>query len=579
MNKYYISIKTTGLSYYINNALILPVHFYNKERPKDIQNLVNDYILVSKDKYLNDSDCSMEVILTDEEIKNSLQKIDNNLFLYSLPIPLSRIRKIFFLDDTKKRKTISHIERNNGFIFDKIVEVKIEDRKEVKLDNIEKFEYNQELIDKIKHYDQILGGIAFTRHDINGEYFKIYFSLLSYFNNLIKEELKKNKIEREDKYKGAFDGSGSWKNIYPLLYEQIEEEDVLNQAKKEKIEVIKNTSELWDISNIKPQSWTYLLAILNNYGEDSTKRKKTNDLLSNFKNQKIPIEKQEGISLIYGINNGYSKFFNKYDKKIVKFKMDSLLDYYTIESIYQYVFNNQKENYKFEYLDKNIEVRKKPIFSKKYEIYQIIDETVVVKNKKTVIAKIKEFLKENLFLELEKYIDNLFENIKILNNSNFELERKNINLINENNDLKKELENKNQELNEIKNNSSIELDRLKKEIESLQQEKKEIINQFEILKTEEQKIKNKFENLQNENNNNVKKLQEENKRLKAKIETFNKIKELEKKSIKELKNLCQEKNINFNNKDKKEILINRLVESNSNEKTLFQVKESNEYNK
>ena len=547
MNRYYISIKTTGLSYYINSALILPTDFYNKERPKDIQNLVSDYILLSKDKYLNDSDCSIEIILTDEEIKNYLREIDNDLFLYYLPIPLSRLRKIFFLDDIKKRKIIFDIQAN-GFIPIELVEVKIEDKKEIKLNNIENFEYNQKLKDKINNYDHILGGLAFARYDINGEYYKIYFSLLSYFNNFIKKELDKNQIEIEDKYKGAFDGSGSWREIYPLLYEQIEETDVLKQAEKEKIEITKNKLGLWEISNIE-KSKTYLLAILNNYGENSTKRKKTEDLLNNFKNQKIPIEKQEGISLSYGINNGYSKFFNKYDKKIVKFKMDSLFDYYIIESIYQYVFKNQKDSGEFEYLDKNIDIRKKLLFNKEYKTFQIIDETIIYKDKKTIIAKIKEFLKEDLFLELEKYIDNLFEKIENLSDLNFKLKRKNGDLLNENNDLK----NKNQELNEIKNTDDIKIDELKKEIEHLENEKKELQNKIDELKKENKNLNNDFEFLKQRQ-------------------------KLEKKSREELKNLCQKRNINFNNKDKKEILINKLIESNPKEKTLFSMEQSNEHN-
>ena len=43
------------------------------------------------------------------------------------------------------------------------------------------------------------------------------------------------------------------------------------------------------------------------------------------------------------------KYLNN-DIQIVKFELESKLDYYTIESIYQFIFNNKKSN-DFAYLD------------------------------------------------------------------------------------------------------------------------------------------------------------------------------------------------------------------------------------
>ena len=54
---------------------------------------------------------------------------------------------------------------------------------------------------------------------------------------------------------------------------------------------------------------------------------------------------EEGIALYYGYNRGYSVFSNSYgtsedNKQVVKFLLDSQLDYYTIESVYQYVLTS-----------------------------------------------------------------------------------------------------------------------------------------------------------------------------------------------------------------------------------------------
>ena len=71
-------------------------------------------------------------------------------------------------------------------------------------------------------------------------------------------------------------------------------------------------------------------------------------------------------------------------KKIVKFEMDSLLDYYTIESVFQYVINDKKDNKRFEYID-DIGIEKDIVFNKEYETYTILDETVVSNKKNRYI--------------------------------------------------------------------------------------------------------------------------------------------------------------------------------------------------
>ena len=108
-------------------------------------------------------------------------------------------------------------------------------------------------------------------------------------------------------------------NFTPLLYEDITEQDVLTFSQKENIGINK-LNGIFKYEAIKDSSITYKLAILSVYGEDSTKRKKTNDLISDCNNMKIPKNKQEGIALIYGINNGYSAFYNTYDKKNSKIR-------------------------------------------------------------------------------------------------------------------------------------------------------------------------------------------------------------------------------------------------------------------
>jgi len=269
-----------------------------------------------------------------------------------------------------------------------------------------KFKYSDELENGIKKYNQILGGIAFVRYTTEGEYSKNYFSIISHFNKKIKENYKKINKDIYTKYNGAFTYEGNhWSKLAPLCYKQISEEDVKKYAKEEGLNIKKSNGVFQYQLLDNKTSITYKLAILNTYGEDSTKRKTTNDLIYSFKNEKIPVDKVEGISLIFGINSGYSSFRNKYDNKIVKFKMDSLLDYYVIESIFQYAINNKKENEGFNYIDNIFPTKELQLGTKIDNINQIKEENYIKCfkcNEKD--EKIKKLENENLELknELEK---------------------------------------------------------------------------------------------------------------------------------------------------------------------------------
>ncbi|MDQ7046618.1 MAG: hypothetical protein Q9M39_03010 [Sulfurovum sp.] len=213
--------------------------------------------------------------------------------------------------------------------------------------------------------------------------------------------------------------------IISFIIRKISQKDVDNIAKKENV-IIEKLNGIFQYQDVdKINSITYKLAILHNYGEDSTKRKKTNDLLYEFKTGKIPKDKVEGISLIYGINNGYSSFYNFYDKKIVKFKMDSLLDYYIIESIFQHIINESKENREFKYIA-TIFPEQKLILSvdnikQKEEKYQSLESLLsFVKN--SIFEMTPKELITKIWKEFKKLLDEKDSEIQELNNKVLQLE-------------------------------------------------------------------------------------------------------------------------------------------------------------
>lgn len=93
--------------------------------------------------------------------------------------------------------------------------------------------------------------------------------------------------------------------------------------------------------------------------------------------KKITKEDLEEVALCYGLNRGYTAFANKYQAVTVKFKLDSKVDYNTIESLYQYAFNEVEQSYNFPYLDSWIPEypQSATLFDKGYRLFDklIID--------------------------------------------------------------------------------------------------------------------------------------------------------------------------------------------------------------
>jgi len=506
-HKYYLSINTTSLAHYIQKAIVLPSRFYNN-RPIDIQNKFEDYLFLSKIPFINESDCSIELVLTPEEI-NSLKQINDDIFLLNKPLPISRIKHIYFINNEKRLLTSGKINDGVGFINANIVEI-LENSNEttlkIEIPKIENFMYSNEFELKIKDFDQKLGGLAFFRFNTENKYNPNYFKTLSFFNSYIKEEYKKNSSQTKSiSYEGFFDKSGKWKNLAAKIYKPILENHVFIAAKNENISILQNeVTGMLDYEKINSTSDTYKLAILCTYGSSSTTRKSIDDLISSFITNPIQKKIQEPISLIFGINNGYSVFYNKYKDKTVKFRMDSILDYYVIESIFQYVINDNHNCDKFVYLNNIID--KKPLIDDLYfETFTILDETVVTDNN-TIISDIEDnvnsgVLGKSLFDKIKIFIENLLKK-KVEENKRLEFELQEEQTKRENQQKKvKEFENQIEVLNKAMQEEKIKykdiderLKTLNDEIVAKQKKNDELESRLEkarvVFKEKQSKINN-----------------------------------------------------------------------------------------
>ena len=68
MKNYYVPIKSTSLAHYFSKACIFPTK-YLSNRIEDIQTKFDEFILISNKKWISNNNCSLEIILTEEENK------------------------------------------------------------------------------------------------------------------------------------------------------------------------------------------------------------------------------------------------------------------------------------------------------------------------------------------------------------------------------------------------------------------------------------------------------------------------------------------------------------------------------
>lgn len=404
---YFLPIKSTSLVHYFNSAIILPSNCY-ANRLDDIQSTFPNSILISSFRWIVNCDCSLEIVLTQDE-RNKLHQLSKDFFELLYPIPITRIKKVWFLEQRQAKITVWNINEGPGFLPDNLVAINSEPPN-FKKPNLNKFQISSSkesnISNSARRYDVILGGLAFINCAADPEsfYSKNYFATLSFFNNLIenqsKDALKHQGLQFDDKYHGLFSKSlkSEWTDWLDYIFQKLTVDEVEKIAKNLNIPY-ENKLGVLQINSIDPSSHLYEIAVSALYGEN--KNKITDDLVADIVKGKIKPEKAEDVALVYGLNNGYSKLYNRFrvgSKEIrIKFSLTSKLDYYTIESVYQFVFNNRKNNSNFSYLDDWCPVLNTSDLTTKTGYNRILDYTIIA-------SKRHNHQQE----EIEMYCDRLF---------------------------------------------------------------------------------------------------------------------------------------------------------------------------
>lgn len=380
-NTYYIPILSKNLAHYFRKGCICPVKYLNN-RGEDLQNKFSDYILCSTSKFTSETNCALEVLVTTNE---KITPISDNFQLLEQPIPISRVKRVLFTKTKQSKITIFNINEGAAFLPNNLVhvvdEVKSIDSKE--LEEVETPKKTTDWNNKLIFFDKILGGIAlmkFATANFRYDAFN-YFGVLSLINGLIRSELKNQDISCDVKpfeWLVLDKTDKKLEETKELIFSQITNEDVVEKAKQRNVS-IEQSYGVFSLEKITDHT-VQLLAILASYGKNA--RQNLDTFFSDFSQGKFKREVKglQGIALAFGINKGYEIFRNYYKTRnftaTIKFKLDNQLDYYTIESIYQYAFNDITNSHQFEYLDTWCPIQKNR--KTKGETYDILDQTIVI---------------------------------------------------------------------------------------------------------------------------------------------------------------------------------------------------------
>lgn len=385
---YYLPINSTSLAHYFVSACIKPAKYFDN-KPQDIQDRFRNALLLSSKLGTNDIDCCIELVLTEDEEK-SLIPCGKEFLLFPIPLPISRVKTIYFREQRQLEQTLSNINMSAAFVPYHIAKVTRFSNVAFDVANIDEKLADVDCAHQIEMFDRILGALALmkTAKEPYMNYSENYASTLSFFNALVRNDLEKQGRQINEKFFGLFSRSGNFVKFIPYLEKKITKDD-LDQIAAENNQRIER-SYTKAINYDKLSGITYAFAILQSYGVGGEAATKKIDGLISNNFEELKDGKAEGIALYYGYNRGYSVFNNCYGtqeigRQNVKYLLESQLDYYTIESVYQFAFYGNTTSSKFPYID--AWCPRKNQRPKKKSDYMVLDTAFIGKKKPSVYSK------------------------------------------------------------------------------------------------------------------------------------------------------------------------------------------------
>lgn len=340
---YYLPTRATSLAHYFSQAVISPAAYYHN-KPFDLQDHNFHHLLMCTLPAMPDSDCCIELALTDDE-HSRLISAQGECRFYDGTLPITRIRRILFADKQRMDATLAAINISTAFLPRRLATVFPKET----LAASNSFSIPTDI--PLTHpqspplvlFDRFMGAVAMLRLSGEGICPLAYAATISFFNTVIRRNVETNAPNADFSLKGIFDGSDGFSKILPLLGKPIDESTVIDLGQRigERVS-INPVTRMIAINRINDR-WLYVAAVLATYGTGAKSRRRRVDELMTSRFSTICEDLRPLVALCLGYHYGYSTFLKDYGKDCpFKFRLDRRLDYYVIESIFRYVFDNRR---------------------------------------------------------------------------------------------------------------------------------------------------------------------------------------------------------------------------------------------
>jgi hypothetical protein len=355
---FFVPVRSESLHHYFARGIILPSRFYTN-RPGDVQDQFKNTILLTRKKWIEGMDCAVEICLSEAESSSVLGNAPNaDVMLYSGALPISRVVKVHFRNKRQSETTQWNINNGTAYLPSRLLAVEEMAQMEHLPEGItEPASLKENFTDCIRKFDMLLGSISFLNvaKPANMPVARDYFAVVGYFNTFIKAEfqarVKAGVATFDDRLTELYRKENGWSNIMRLVTDDVDIETVRQAAEKAGI-ALTTKFGIIDIETLSKNAHVYILALLATYGLN--KQKGIDELVGKVIAGERDEQKAEEIAAIFGLHLRYSRLRNSYKAKSpvkTKFSLETRLDYYVIESVFQFVFNGKVSN-RFAYIDK-----------------------------------------------------------------------------------------------------------------------------------------------------------------------------------------------------------------------------------
>jgi len=378
---YFYQMHQENINVIFDWGIICPAGVNKEKKTKtDIQDKYKDYIFLTDVKKLFEEDNSqvlIEIVLFENDFisKTNIE----NVFLTNKPIPVSRIKRIFYSDKNYWEKLQNLIEADaNSFVPFLIADFE----NEFDCDNLME-EINTEKIpiedysERLNLFDRRMGAIAFMKNaDLYygnySNYSKHYIDILNVINpDVFKLSIHLENHEVFQKIMKTIDVTRFYKDVYEdkkITKEYLDDliEEYSSKLKNgNELKLLKSKfghpfsickSEYLKVLGTEELIGYFRIAYVAIYGDKSHASTASSQLKNDFKNEVLDSDNADILLATLGMYYGYksirphdsieidynNELSNNIDKnQNIKFKLNTKLDYLTIESIYQISFDNQ----------------------------------------------------------------------------------------------------------------------------------------------------------------------------------------------------------------------------------------------